>query len=57
MQNWLQFANKSQLISKEHFGIIFLFELFLEAMVKNPYKNFVGFLVDLKTPKCPFEIN
>ena len=24
---------------------------------KNLNKNFVGFLVDLKTPKCPFEIN
>ena len=24
---------------------------------RNPYKHFVGIWVDLKTPKCPFEIN
>jgi hypothetical protein len=36
-------------------------KLFFEARVeikeKSLKKKFVGFLVDLKTPKCPFEIN
>ena len=26
-------------------------------MSRNPYKNFVSFLVDLRTPKGHFEIN
>ena len=36
--------------------LLFRFDLFLVARAKNPGKNYVGFLGDVKTPKGNFEI-
>ena len=38
-------------------ALIFLFDLFLEARAESITKKIIGFLVDLETQKCPFEIN
>ena len=36
---------------------LFLIQPIFRGLGRNPYNNFVGFLVDLKTPKGHFEIN
>ena len=35
----------------------FLIWPLFRGLGRNPDKNFIGFVVDLKAPKCPFEIN
>jgi hypothetical protein len=37
--------------------LLFLIRPLFRGFGSNPYKNVVGFLVDLKTPKSPFDIN
>ena len=48
---------KTQLILKGLLGVFKSTNLFLKARAETLTENLVGFLVDLKTPKSPFEIN
>ena len=50
-------ALASKKTSNQKVPLFFWFDLFLEARAEILWKNFVGFLGDLKTPKVHFKIN